>query len=76
VSNAVRHSQATELTVTIEAGDHLTIAVVDNGIGLPADVARSGLAGVERRALQCGGTMTIGPRRGGGGTRLSWRVPL
>lgn len=75
VSNAIRHAQAKEITVTVEAGEDLIIVVRDNGIGLPADVARSGLLGVERRATECGGTATLSPDPDGG-TRLAWRVPL
>jgi signal transduction histidine kinase len=75
VSNAIRHAKASEITVTVEAGEDLIISVRDNGIGLPADVARSGLLGVERRANECGGTATLGPGPEGG-TRLAWRVAL
>lgn len=75
VSNALRHAQASEIIVTVEAAENLIIDVVDNGIGIPAGTARSGLLGIERRAAKCAGTATIepGPR---GGTRVTWRVPL
>ncbi len=75
VSNAVRHAGATTITVTAEAGDDLVIEVVDDGIGIPEGVARSGLANLEQRALACGGTVTVGTQPHGG-TRLTWRVPL
>jgi signal transduction histidine kinase len=75
VSNAVRHAQASAVTVTAEAGDELVIEVVDDGVGIPEQAARSGLANLERRAAACGGTMTVAARPGGG-TRLTWRVPL
>jgi signal transduction histidine kinase len=75
VSNALRHAQASEIVVTIEAGDHLIIDVCDDGVGIPAGTARSGLLNVERRATKCGGTVTIGPGPRSG-TRLTWRVPL
>ncbi|HEU5470802.1 MAG TPA: GAF domain-containing protein [Actinophytocola sp.] len=76
VSNALRHAQASEVVVTIEAGDDLIIDVADNGIGIPTGIARSGLLGIERRAAKCAGTLAVGPGLGGGGTRLTWRVPL
>ncbi|HWM03933.1 MAG TPA: GAF domain-containing protein [Actinophytocola sp.] len=75
VSNAVRHSQAGTVVVTVEAGDDLVIDVVDDGVGFVPGIARSGLIGIESRATKCGGAMLVarGPE---GGTRLTWRVPL
>jgi signal transduction histidine kinase len=75
ISNAVRHAHATDIVVTVEAGAELIIDVTDDGVGMPADVGRSGLLNLERRAGECGGTTTITPNPGGG-TRLVWRVPL
>lgn len=74
VSNAVRHAHASAITVTAEAGHDLIIEVVDNGIGIPEGVARSGLANLEQRAAACNGTFTVAAQSGG--TRLTWRVPL
>jgi signal transduction histidine kinase len=75
VSNAIRHSRAGTITVTVEAGTDLIIDVLDDGVGMPPGVARSGLLGVERRAGKCGGVAVVvpGPE---GGTRLTWRAPL
>lgn len=75
VSNAVKHSKADSVVVTVEAAADLVIDVSDDGIGIPDGVARSGLLNVERRASQCGGSAAVvaGPA---GGTRLTWRVPL
>jgi signal transduction histidine kinase len=75
VSNAIRHAQAHEIIVTVEVTDDMILDVVDDGVGLPTDVARSGLLGIERRASDCGGTASVGPGSRGG-TRLTWRVPL
>ncbi|MDX8141427.1 GAF domain-containing protein [Lentzea sp. BCCO 10_0061] len=75
VSNALRHAHATELTLTIEAGDALVISMVDNGLGMPPDVARSGLRNLEQRAVELNGALTVGEEPGGG-TRVTWRVPL
>ncbi|CCH32892.1 GAF sensor signal transduction histidine kinase [Saccharothrix espanaensis DSM 44229] len=75
VSNVVRHARATELTVTVEAGDRLTLTVVDNGGGMPDQVARSGLHNLERRAAELGGTLSVSADPGGG-TRFCWQVPL
>lgn len=75
VSNAVRHSHANDIVVTVEAGSDLVIGVTDNGVGMPPDVARSGLLNLERRASEYGGTTTVSENQDGG-TRLVWRVPL
>ncbi|MFL6141462.1 MAG: GAF domain-containing protein [Labedaea sp.] len=75
VSNALRHAEANEIVVTVEAGDNLIIDVADDGIGIPAGTARSGLLNIERRAAKCGGTATVGPGPHGG-TRVTWRAPL
>ena len=75
VSNALRHARATELTLTVEAGDALVISMVDNGGGMPPQVARSGLRNLEERALSLGGGLTIADEPGGG-TRVTWQVPL
>jgi signal transduction histidine kinase len=75
VSNAVRHAHATAITVTAEAGDELIIEVFDNGAGIPDKAARSGLVNLERRAAACDGSFTVVAQQGGG-TQLTWRVPL
>jgi signal transduction histidine kinase len=75
VTNAVRHGRARAVSLTVEAGDDLLVEVVDDGIGIPRDVARSGLLNLEDRARACGGDLTVRSETRGG-TRLSWRVPL
>lgn len=75
VSNAARHAHATAVTVTIEAGDDLTIDVADNGRGIPAGARRSGLLNLDKRATECGGRCELLDRPGGG-THLRWRAPL
>jgi two-component system, NarL family, sensor histidine kinase DevS len=75
VSNAVRHARASDIVITVEAADDLVIGVTDNGVGMPADVARSGLLNLEHRSSECGGTISVTENQGGG-TRLVWRAPL
>ncbi len=75
VSNAMRHSHASTVVVTVEATTDLVIDVVDDGVGFPPGVARSGLLGMDHRATKCGGSLVVGPGPEGG-TRLTWRVPL
>ncbi|MFI7117403.1 GAF domain-containing protein [Amycolatopsis sp. NPDC049868] len=75
LSNAVRHSGADEITITVEADRELVIEVADNGIGIPKTGRRSGLANLADRAKRCGGEAEFGDREGGG-ARVLWRVPL
>lgn len=76
VSNAVRHSGATHLTVEVDVADELTIDVTDDGCGIdPDNTRRSGLVNMTRRAeLLGGGCHVDGVTEGG--TRVHWFVPL
>ncbi|MGW4788121.1 GAF domain-containing protein [Streptomyces sp. NPDC004230] len=77
LSNAARHSGAHCVDVHLRfAGGELTLTVADDGCGVPQGVARSGLRNLEERANALGGTLTVGERADGGGTRLVWRVPV
>lgn len=86
VSNAVRHAGASTVTATVTAGENLDIVVIDDGRGIPAGAARSGLKNLEQRALEHGGTFRVGcvatdgAATGGAegvtGTRLDWSVPI
>ncbi|MCV7413063.1 GAF domain-containing sensor histidine kinase [Mycobacterium florentinum] len=76
VSNVVRHSSATRLTVDVSVADMLTVDVTDNGCGIPADnPRRSGLANLTYRAEQVGGSCEVSAPDGGG-TRVRWTAPL
>ncbi|WP_342768909.1 GAF domain-containing sensor histidine kinase [Prauserella flavalba] len=75
LSNAVRHSGATDVTVDVRTDDTVTVVVADNGRGIPAGRRSSGLANLHRRARACGGAafVTGAP---GEGTTLTWVAPL
>ncbi|OJZ67870.1 histidine kinase [Mycolicibacterium diernhoferi] len=75
VSNAVRHSGATELTLLVTVDDDLAITVTDNGRGIDESITESGLRNLRSRAEQGGGTLTLAPGNAGG-TVLHWSVPL
>jgi signal transduction histidine kinase len=75
VSNAVRHSGASTLMVSVKVEDEVSIEVVDNGTGISGDVTGSGLANLRERARQAGGAFVIGDAPGGG-TRLRWSAHL
>lgn len=75
-SNAVRHSGASRLDISVTVADNFTLAVTDNGNGIPSVNHRaSGLANMHRRAELLGGVCEIGPGVDGG-TTVHWTVPL
>lgn len=76
VSNAMRHSGGSRLTVEISVADMFVLDIVDNGSGIPdANTRSSGLTNMSRRAEQLGGACEItGPPEGG--TRVHWVAPL
>lgn len=77
LSNAARHAKATAVSVSVTATDHdVTLAVQDNGIGLPPDGRRSGLANLERRAHDLGGRFEARAIEAGEGSIVEWSVPL
>jgi signal transduction histidine kinase len=76
ISNTVRHSGATLLTVEVTVADEFAIEITDNGRGIPADnQRRSGLANLQWRAEQVRGScqVTSAPE---GGTTVRWTAPL
>ena len=75
VSNAVRHAGARTLTVNVRVEDELSIEVIDDGCGIPADVTASGLNNLRSRADEVGGTLTV-TAAPGGGTVVRWLAPL
>jgi signal transduction histidine kinase len=76
LTNVVKHAKADAVTVSVTASDRLRIEIADNGIGLPPDGRRSGLANLAERATRLGGTFTAGPVPAASGTALVWEVPL
>jgi signal transduction histidine kinase len=76
ISNAVRHSGASRLTIEVSVADMFTVDITDNGCGVPVNnPRRSGLANMTRRAEQLGGTCEIVSSTDGG-TRVHWTAPL
>ena len=75
VSNAVRHADASTLTVDVTVDDNVCIEVVDNGRGISSGFTGSGLTNLRRRAEEAGGTFAV-EARPAGGTKLTWCAPL
>jgi len=75
VSNAVRHAGARTLSVNVRVEDELSLEVIDDGCGMPADVTASGLTNLRVRAEEIGGQLVI-TAAPGGGTILRWSAPL
>jgi signal transduction histidine kinase len=73
VTNVVRHAAASRVTVTVGHADSVTVAVADDGIGLPEVTVRSGLANLADRAERRGGRLTTWA--GPSGTQVRWAVP-
>jgi signal transduction histidine kinase len=79
LTNSARHSQATQVDVTVSAQDGLLEVIVrDNGIGFKEDWMKQrglGLIGIEERARELGGTLSIdsGNDRG---ARIQVNLPI
>jgi signal transduction histidine kinase len=79
LSNTARHADASQVDVTvdIDADGMLTVAVTDDGAGIPDGTRRSGLRNLASRAEKLGGTLRLQAAQPGTarpGTRLEWRV--
>ncbi|MGB2635331.1 MAG: two-component regulator propeller domain-containing protein [Candidatus Acidiferrum sp.] len=81
LTNACRHSKATEIIVEIEySGNQLNVLVRDNGIGINPDVLRSGrdghwgLPGMRERADRIGARLRL-LSRAAAGTEVELSIP-
>jgi signal transduction histidine kinase len=79
LTNAVMHSQATEIAVILDRrGDRVIIIVEDNGVGFDPETetsqSRMGLAGMRERSEMLGGILTV-ESEGGSGTTIHVEVP-
>ena len=75
LANVAKYARASQATVTVErANGHLTVEVVDDGVG-GADAAEgSGLRGLADRLAALDGTLSL-DSPAGRGTRLRARIP-
>jgi two-component system, NarL family, sensor histidine kinase UhpB len=77
LTNALRHSQASEVTVALRSSDgEVLLSIKDNGSGLPEHViAGGGLTGMRERAMLIGAGLDIASIPGAGVT-VTLRLPL
>ncbi|MEV7331529.1 GAF domain-containing sensor histidine kinase [Micromonospora sp. NPDC093244] len=76
LSNAVRHAQASRVTVAVRVdGGQVSLTVTDDGVGCDPATARGGLVNLRERAEGHGGIFTV-RRVEPHGTELCWTVPL
>lgn len=76
LSNVARHAQAVSTLVEVRIEDSTVVArIVDDGVGIPAEVTESGVRNIRSRALARGGTVRLAAREPHG-TEVTWRVPL
>ena len=76
LSNAGRHARARHVEVSVEAEPStLAVRVCDDGVGLGEGTRLSGLDNLRVRALRRGGSFALSTPEGGG-THLTWTVPL
>jgi two-component system sensor histidine kinase UhpB len=77
LTNAARHSGASEVTLTLEQdADSVVLRVLDNGSGFDGTRAEGGgLRGIRERALIAGGAVAIKPAPTGG-VEIRLQIPL
>jgi len=79
LTNVLRHSRADGCLIRLGAdGEKLTLTILDDGVGMPADVGSEtiGVEGMRERALLVGGQLRIGPGPAGAGTAVTLEIPL
>lgn len=82
VNNALKHAQASSITVTFSASEHLLVAVEDDGVGFNAEEHKNdkrsgkglGLFNIENRARLLGGKIEFDKEREKG-SRIALIVP-
>jgi signal transduction histidine kinase len=75
LTNVVRHARATRARVVVRAGrSAVHVVVTDDGVGIPAGAALSGLANLAYRAERLRGQLTT--TTASPGTEVRWTVPL
>jgi signal transduction histidine kinase len=75
LANAIKHSHASEISITIASGEKLQASIVDDGVGDADASGGSGLTGLLDRVDALGGRFALdSPPQGG--TRISIELPV
>lgn len=75
LTNVARHAGAATVEVRLaRVGDGVELVVADDGVGIAAGAAGTGLRGMRERAALVGAELAVGPREGGG-TLVRLQVP-
>src|ERR671917_626363 len=76
LTNVVRHARAQKCVVRLAVDEDVTLEIVDNGVGIPAErTAGVGLSSMYERTAELGGRCVVEPSPEVG-TRVSVRLPL
>lgn len=79
LNNAIKHADASQIDVSLKLEeDHGLLEIIDNGIGIPTDIAGTSGLGLNIMKHRCGlfdGEITINPA-GNRGTKVCCRFPL
>ena len=77
LTNSAKHARATRFVVTLSVGDEAVLEVIDDGVGIDLSTQGKGLGltNLRNRAEKLGGTFEV-QSGAGGGTRVTWSVPL
>lgn len=77
LSNVARHARARHVEVELSVGDEIRLRVTDDGVGAGPGAHRGGrgLPNMAERAESLGGSFALSVRPGGG-TEVTWSVPL
>lgn len=77
LTNVARHARARHVEVSLSVDSEIRLRVTDDGCGLPSAPPHTarGIRDMAARAKSLGGSCAL-EARVGGGTELTWRVPL
>jgi signal transduction histidine kinase len=76
LTNVVRHARAQKCVVRLAVDEDVTLEIVDNGVGIPAErTAGVGLSSMYERTAELGGRCVVEPASKSG-TRVLVRLPL